>query len=268
MTAENDSDDQPVEATDIEVDGSGSTAAPAAVPSFSAPTPDPTREFTAEEPGWVGGPPAGELRDDPFGTDDSGEDRSTWQRVVAGSRVFGHGFGAMLDTGMMVMGIGLLSIAVATLLDGFGVAQLSLTDNSGAMFGSALLVGVFGSFALGVANEGPLTSPRQGEHVDLIVTNAVRAGSLLIVAWAIGWVSRLLPEVLTSLPKPFELATTVIEQTGRAAVFFGLFIGVPLAVMLRLWRAETREDADFAIIFVVWLVGTMLLVNRVLPGII
>jgi hypothetical protein len=35
-----------------------------------------------------------------------------------------------------------------------------------------------------------------------------------------------------------------------------------------MWKPTIREDADFAVIFVVWLMGTILLVNRVLPSII
>ncbi len=192
--------------------------------------------------------------------------RSAWKMAVDAGRVFAHEFGAVLDIAMMVIGIGLLSIAVATLLDGFGITELSLTDNSGAMFGSALLVGVFGSFALGVANEGPLTSPRDGEHVGLISANVSRVVSILIVAALAGWVAGLLPSVLESLPKPFGLGTIVIEQVGRAGFFFGLLIGLPLAVMLRMWKPGTREDADFAILFIVWLVGTILLVNGALPA--
>jgi len=216
--------------------------------------------------------PTREFSDEPYGLtseDDSpASTRSRWRMMLDAGRVFGHGFGAILDIGMMIIGVGLLSIAIATLLDGFGVAEPSLTDNSGAMFGSALLVGVFGSFALGVANEGPLTSPREGEHVGLIESNASRAVSILIVVVAVGWVAGLLPTVLESLPTPFALATAVIRQTGRAGFFFGLLMGVPLAVLLRMWKPTIREDADFAVIFVVWLMGTILLVNRVLPSII
>ena len=190
--------------------------------------------------------------------------RAGWHMVLDSGRIFAHGFGAMLDIGMMVIGIGLVSIAVATLLDGFGLAELSLTDTSGAMFGSALLVGVFGSFALGVANEGPLTSPRPGEHVRLVPTTIARAISMVIIAAALAWAAGRLPELLTSLPIPFELATTVIEQAGRAGLFFGLFVGLPLAVVLRMWRADLREDLDFAVIFVMWLVGTVIFVNGVM----
>lgn len=193
--------------------------------------------------------------------------RSAWRMAVGAGRIFAHEFGAVLDMAMMVIGIGLLSIAVATLLDGFGITELSLTDNSGAMFGSALLVGVFGSFALGVANEGPLTSPRAGAEIGLVSANVSRAISILIVAAVAGWVAGLLPGVLESLPKPFGLGTTVIEQVGRAGFFFGLLIGLPLAVMLRMWKPGTREDADFAILFIVWLIGTILLVNGALPGV-
>ena len=195
------------------------------------------------------------------------DERSPWRIAVDAGRVFAHEFGAVLDIAMMVIGIGLLSIAVATLLDGFGITELSLTDNSGAMFGSALLVGVFGSFALGVANEGPLTSPRDGEHIGLISANVSRAISILIVAALFGWVAGVLPDLLDSLPKPFGLGTTVIQQVGRAGFFFGLLIGVPLAVLLRRWKPETREDADFAILFILWLFGTILLVNGALPNV-
>lgn len=190
--------------------------------------------------------------------------RSQWRMVLDGGRIFAHGFGAMLDIAMMVIGIGLVSIAIATLLDGFGLAELSLTDSSGAMFGSALLVGVFGSFALGVANEGPLTSPRTGEHVRLVPTTIARGASIVIVAWAIAWAADRLPDLLSSLPIPFELATIVIEQAGRAGLFFGLFVGLPLAVVVRMWRANLREDLDFAIIFVMWLTGTVVFVNGVM----
>ena len=184
-----------------------------------------------------------------------------WREAWRLLGTFGHAFGAMIDIAMMIMGIGLLSIAVATLLDGFGFVDLSMTDSSLSLFGSALLVGVFGSFALGVANEGPLTSPRPPDTIRLVETNLVRAISIVVVAIVVGWAAGFLPDLLAESGEPFQLGVTVIQQTGRAGIFFGLFIGLPLAVALRFWRSDIREDADFAIIFLSWLLGTIVFVN-------
>lgn len=192
--------------------------------------------------------------------------RASWREVKRWSALLGHGFASMFDLLMLITGAGFIGLAATVLIDGFGVRQLALTDNAGSMFGSALLLAVFGSFALGVANEGPIGHGRFAARLDAIEVTTVRAIAIIVMSLAMIWVSGLIPQFVTQLPYPFELAASVTEQVGRAGLFFALLIGLPATFALRyFYRARPlSEDWELPLIFVMWLLGALILLSGAL----
>ena len=166
-----------------------------------------------------------------------------------------HTLGTSFDVGLLVVGTGLVGLAIAVLLDGFGVLEIGLTDSTGSMLGSGLVIAVFGAFALGVAVEGPIgySTRRRGTFNDIEVAVAGAVGALLagLVLYFIGgYVERF----IVDLPPPFEFGVTVIRSAGRAGMTAGLFLGVPALWGVReLWGHNAWiEEVELPIFYAIW----------------
>ena len=166
-----------------------------------------------------------------------------------------HTLGTSFDVGLLVVGTGLVGLAIAVLLDGFDVVEIGLSDSTGSMLGSGLVIAVFGAFALGVAVEGPIgySSRRRGTFNDIEVAIAGVAGALvaglvlvLIANYARGFIDE--------LPMAFDFGVTVIHSAGRAGMTAGLFLGVPALWGVReLWGHNAWiEEIELPIFYVIW----------------
>lgn len=166
-----------------------------------------------------------------------------------------HTLGTSFDVGLLVVGTALVGLAVAVLLDGFGVTEIGLTDSTGSMLGSGLVIAVFGAFAIGVAVEGPIaySTRRRGAFNDIEVAiagviGALLSGLLLILA------ANFARQYVEDLPLPFDFAVTVIHDAGRAGMIFGVFIGVPALWGVReLWGHNSWiEEVELPILYAIW----------------
>ena len=147
--------------------------------------------------------------------------------------LFGYAFSAMADVGMLVAGSGLVGLSAAILRDGFGEGTPTLTDNTGALLGSALIIGVFGIFALGVAFEGPVGHGRLSRSVGAVELSVARAVAALLVG-LIGVVgAEIIPTFVGGLPDIFLLATDVVAAAGRSGMIFVVLLAVPITLVLR-----------------------------------
>ena len=166
-----------------------------------------------------------------------------------------HTLGTSFDVGLLVVGTGLVGLAIAVLLDGFDVVEIGLSDSTGSMLGSGLVIAVFGAFALGVAVEGPIgySSRRRGTFNDIEVAIAGVVGALvaglvlvLIANYARGFIDE--------LPMAFDFGVTVIHSAGRAGMTAGLFLGVPALWGVReLWGHNAWiEEIELPIFYVIW----------------
>ena len=166
-----------------------------------------------------------------------------------------HTLGTSFDVGLLVVGTGLVGLAIAVLLDGFDVVEIGLSDSTGSMLGSGLVIAVFGAFALGVAVEGPIgySSRRRGTFNDIEVAIAGVVGALvaglvlvLIANYARGFIDE--------LPMAFDFGVTVIHSAGRAGMTAGLFLGVPALWGVReLWGHNAWiEEVELPIFYAIW----------------
>lgn len=166
-----------------------------------------------------------------------------------------HTLGTSFDVGLLVVGTGLVGLAVAVLLDGFDVVEIGLTDSTGSMLGSGLVIAVFGAFALGVAVEGPIgySTRRRGSFTDIEVAIAGFVGALL-AGLVLFMIANYVRRFVEDLPQPFDFGVTVIRSAGRAGMTAGLFVGVPALWGVReLWGHNPWiEEIELPIFYTIW----------------
>lgn len=176
--------------------------------------------------------------------------------------LFGHAVANAADIAMLVIGTGLVSLAIAVLLDGFEFASLELTDGTGAMLGSALVIGVFGAFALGVAAEGPI-GHRSYEWMystgPVIVVRLVAAFCVGLLAFSLAGI---LPRVFDDLPTVFDWVVDIVRGAGWAGMTAVPLIGVPASAGLRYFYGSEPwvEELELPLLYIVWLVAAMILI--------
>ncbi len=171
--------------------------------------------------------------------------------------------GTMLDVGLMVLGALLVGLAIAVLLAGFELVNVSSDLSTGSMLVSALVLAVVGLFCLGVASEGPLGRGRRLVGFKIwevgigrtLAVFGVGFGALL----AYGFITRF----LDGLPEPLFQGTEGLRAVGIAGMTAMPIIGVPLSLLVR-WaptRYEWVSRADTPVLFVVWAIATMTIVS-------
>jgi hypothetical protein len=170
--------------------------------------------------------------------------------------------GTMADVGLMVLGSLLVGLALAVLIGGFGLADVTVSDlSTGEMLISAIVLAVLGLFCLGVASEGPLGRGRRLVgfkvwEVGIGRTLAVfGAGFVAILLY--GFIGRL----LTDVPDPIWKGTEGFRAVGISGMTVMPLLGVPLSLLVR--SAPDRyawvRQADIPVMFVVWAVATMII---------
>ena len=178
-------------------------------------------------------------------------------------RLFGGTLRTMLDIGMLALGSALVGLAIAVLGDTFGLLGIGLEVSTSAALGAALVVGVVGAFAVGIASEGrygSADSSRPYPIVDLAIGRIVGA---LVVAFALTTITDRTLEIASELSLPLQVGHGLIGSTGSAAFSFVPFIGVPLAMAARigLIRAALPPQLDLAVLYVIWTVALLLMLE-------
>lgn len=195
---------------------------------------------------------------------EAGSGRMTRVRRVV--TTFGYALASLGDVGLLVAGGALVALAISILLDGFNVVPMDLTDSTGAMLGSAMVIAVFGGFGMGVAFEGPVGHGRLLSLVDLLELTLARLVAALLVGFGMTALGSFLSGYTSELPYPFELAADVIAACGRAGLILVPLVAVPATFLLR-WRfpgERWMEEAEFPVLYLVWLLGAMFFVIGVL----
>lgn len=185
-----------------------------------------------------------------------------WRSLL---RLAAHALAGSGDLALMALGAALVALGVVVILDGFGIVDpRNLTDGTGAMLGSALVLAVFGGFALGVAVEGPIRTAIAEDGHPPIYRALFRAIGVAVVSAVIVVGVGYLEPLLADLPFPFILAQEALRAVGRAGLTIVLLVGVPVVFLVRQFWRDFSEDFELPILFVVWTIGAMWFLIRVL----
>lgn len=177
-------------------------------------------------------------------------------RLVAGA------FRSALDVGMLVLGTGLVGLAVAVLLDGFGLVEIGLGLSTGAVLGTGLVLGVCGAFALGVASEGRYGSEQTlAGYPELEVAIGRVVGIIVIAVLLLVLAGRLEP-LVTDQALPLRVGREVIRATGSSG-FFAALVGVPAAWGMRrgLDRLGWGAQLEIPTLYVLWAVAALIAID-------
>ena len=165
-----------------------------------------------------------------------------------------------LDVAMLVLGTGLVALALTVLLAGFEVVDLSLGTGIGGTLGAALVIGVCGGFALGVASEGRYGMARSLDRFPALEVALGRLLAIVVLSFVLLAVAGRLDAVVAELPYPFEVAREVIRAVG-ASGFIGALVGVPASFGVRRGLDRLGWGTKMAIptIYFVWLIAAIVI---------
>lgn len=169
-------------------------------------------------------------------------------------------FRTALDVAMMVLGTGLVGLALAVLLDGFEVVDLDLGTGIGGTLGAALVIGVCGGFALGVASEGRYGMSRSVDGFPTLELALGRAVGVVLMAFLLLFAAGRLDQLLVDLELPyaFSVAVEVIRSVG-ASGFVAAVLGVGGSWGVRRGLDRLGWGAALVIptIYLVWMVAAI-----------
>lgn len=176
-------------------------------------------------------------------------------RLAAGT------FRTMLDIGMLALGTGMIGLAVAVVLDALDLAPIGLPLSTTSLLGSALVIGVIGAFALGIASEGGYGAAESvGRYPSLEVAIGRLVGALVVGLLLIFVASRT-TEFVSGFSLPLRAAHEMLHAVGSAGSIIVPFIGVPVTFGLRraLEGTGVGEQLELPLLYLVWVVATLLL---------
>jgi hypothetical protein len=131
------------------------------------------------------------------------------------------------------------------------------------MLVSSLVLAVVGLFCIGVASEGPLGRGRRLVGFKIWEVGIGRTLAVFGVGFAAVIGYRFLVQFLDDLPAPLHQGTEVLRAAGVAGMTAMPIIGVPLSLFVRWapvkWAWVPRSD--FAVMFVVWAIATMVVLT-------
>jgi hypothetical protein len=147
------------------------------------------------------------------------------------------------------------------LLVGFDIVEVESNLSTGSVLVSALVLGVVGTFAMGIASEGPARRASSffphNEH-ERAIGRALSSFAVGIILMA---VADRLGQFADDLSAPLMTGIELIRTTGQAAMWPVPLIGVPLAWGVHQSRilGDSAEETDLPIMFTTWIVAVILL---------
>lgn len=168
-------------------------------------------------------------------------------------------FRTALDVAMLVTGTGLVGLALAILLDGFEVVDLDLDTGIGATLAAALVIGVCGGFALGIASEGRYGMARSIDGFPSLEIALGRVLGILVMSLVLVWGAGRIDPLVSELPYQFTVAVEMVRSVG-ASGFLAALIGVPAAWGVRrgLDRLGWGATLDIPALYVVWVLVALI----------
>ncbi len=173
--------------------------------------------------------------------------------------LIGSTFRTMLSMGMLVVGTGLMGLAFAVVLDGFGVVDVGLGLSIGEVLAAFIVIGVTAAFAFGVATEGRYgTAALMVRYPSLEVVAGRIFGGVLVVL-ALGWVAGQVESIVADQALPFRVGQEVIRATGSSGLL-AVIVGVPLVWALRQGAKRAGFDAELELpgLYALWVVFALI----------
>jgi hypothetical protein len=167
--------------------------------------------------------------------------------------LIGSTFRTMLSMGMLVVGTGLMGLAIAVFLDGFGIVEIGLGLSVGQVLGAFIVIGVSAAFAFGVATEGRYgTAALMARYPSLEVVAGRVVGGVVVVL-LLGWIAGQVESIVADQALPFRAGQEMIRATGASGLL-AVLIGVPGVWALRqgLRRAGFDAEIELPALYVVW----------------
>jgi hypothetical protein len=169
--------------------------------------------------------------------------------------LIGSTFRTMLSMGMLVVGTGLMGLAIAVILDGFGVVEVGLGLSIGEVLAAFIVIGVTAAFAFGVATEGRYgTAALMARYPSLeVVAGRIFGGVLVVLLF--GWIAGQVEPIVADQALPFRVGQELIRATGSSGLL-AVLVGVPLVWALRQGARRAGFDADIELpgLYVLWAV--------------
>lgn len=173
--------------------------------------------------------------------------------------LIGSTFRTMLSMGMLVVGTGLMGLAIAVVLDGFGVVDVDLGLSIGEVLAAFIVIGVTAAFAFGVASEGRYgTAALMARYPSLEVVAGRILGGIVVVL-LFGWIAGQVEPIVADQALPFRVGQEVIRATGSSGLL-AVLVGVPLVWALRQGVKRAGFDADIELpgLYVLWAVFALI----------
>jgi hypothetical protein len=173
-------------------------------------------------------------------------------------------FGTMADVGLMVVGSLLVGLAVAVLIGGFGLVDVTTQDlSTGEMLISAIVLAVIGLFCLGVASEGPLGRGRRLVGFSPWELGIGRVLAVFVVGLLSLLVYQFIGGLLEGVPAPLYKGAEGFRVVGVAGMTVMPLVGVPLSLLVRAAPDEYAwaRQTEIPVMFIVWTVTGLLILT-------
>ena len=171
----------------------------------------------------------------------------------------GSTFRTMLSMGMLVVGTGLMGLAIAVVLDGFGIVEIGLGLSIGEVLAAFIVIGVSGAFAFGVATEGRYGTAALMERYPSLEVVVGRIFGGVLVVLLLGWIAGQVESVVADQALPYRVGQEVIRAAGSSGLLVVL-VGVPAVWLLRqgIRRAGFEASVELPALYVLWAVSALI----------
>jgi hypothetical protein len=189
--------------------------------------------------------------------------------IWAVARVAFRQIAVMADMYLTVLGSAIVALAAVVLLDGFDIVRLGMTNTTGGMLATSIVIAVVGLFMLGIASEGPLRGEGlETPEVNLVVARVLATLLVCVVGlWAASALASV-SETTTTIPLdgPFSYVITITKAVAVAGIFVVSTLAVPASWLLRRTLPSSALGWDRLMILAVWFLAAFVLLRQAITG--
>lgn len=167
--------------------------------------------------------------------------------------------GSVVNVALLVVGTGLAAAGIATILDGFGIVDISIADDLESALAVGLVTSVLGGFAIGLAVEGPIGHRFRGFWARPWERTVAHVVPVIVASWALGVIADLVAPRLSQFPEGFAIIPSFIDSVAYAGFRSALLIGIPAVFVVHQFVDPLEEGFEYnapAALYVAWVVGT------------